>query len=208
MPAHDPRNKEEGQQPQRPDDDREGQATIELLHRARGGDRDALERLARRFMAPLHRWASGRLPRWARDALDTEDLVQETLLKTIRNVGEFEPRHEGAFQAYLRKALGNRIREEVRRVARRPAKTGLAVDRPASEASPLDQAIGREALERYEHALARLREEDREAIVARIELGLSYAEVARAIDKPTPDAARMAVSRALVRLAEEMGHGR
>jgi DNA-directed RNA polymerase specialized sigma24 family protein len=73
--------------------------------------------------------------------------------------------------------------------------------------SPLDQAIGSEAVDRYEAALARLRPEDREAIVARVEMDCSYGEVAQALGKPSPDAARMAVSRALVRLAEEMKRG-
>ena len=49
--------------------------------------------------------------------------------------------------------------------------------------------------------------EDREAIIARVELGLSYEEMAEALNKPTPDAARKAAQRALVRLAEEMGIG-
>jgi RNA polymerase sigma-70 factor (ECF subfamily) len=158
-------------------------------------------------MEPMHRWASGRLPRWARDLLDTDDLVQETLIKTIRNVGGFEPRREGALQVYLRKALANRIKEELRRAARKPSRTALRENGAASDASPLEEVIGKEALERYESALTRLRDAEREAIVARIELGLSYAEVAEAIGKPTPDAARMAVSRALVHLAKEMGHG-
>ncbi len=182
-------------------------STVELLRRVKDGDEQALDRLVRKYMAPMHRWASGRLPRWARDLLDTDDLVQETLIKTIRNVGDFEPRHEGALQVYLRKALANRIKEELRRVAGKPVRTALGEDGRTSDASPLERVLGKEALERYEEALARLREGDREAIVARIELGMSYAEVAQALDKPTADAARMMVSRALVHLAKEMGHG-
>ena len=74
--------------------------------------------------------------------------------------------------------------------------------------SPLAQAIGHEGIERYEAALERLRPADREAIVARIELQQSYEEVAAALGKPTPDAARVAVTRALARLVEEMDHER
>lgn len=190
------------------DDHHQAETTVRLLRRAQAGDDAALDGLIRRLLPPMRRWASGRLPRWARDLVDTEDLVQETLIKAVRNVPNFEPRHDGALHVYLRKALGNRVREEIRRVARRPEQKTLLADRPAEEASPLEHAMGREALEVYESALARLRAGDREAIVARIELGLSYPEVARALEKPTPDAARMAVSRALVRLAKEMGHGR
>ncbi len=79
---------------------------------------------------------------------------------------------------------------------------------PDSGPSPLEQAIGRQALERYEQALARLRPEEREAIIARVELGLSYEEMAEALQKPTADAARKAAQRALLRLAAEMKHER
>ena len=41
--------------------------------------------------------------------------------------------------------------------------------------------------------------------MARLELGLTYAEVAAATEKPSSDAARMAVTRAIERLIEEMG---
>ena len=59
-------------------------------------------------------------------------------------------------------------------------------------------------MRRYESALDRLSEDDRELAIARLELGLSYDEVARATNRPSPDAARMAIGRALVRLASEM----
>jgi RNA polymerase sigma-70 factor (ECF subfamily) len=63
-------------------------------------------------------------------------------------------------------------------------------------------------LERYEAALTRLKPEKQQTIITRIEMSLSYAEIAEALGKPSPDAARMAVSRAIVRLAEEMAGGR
>ena len=87
--------------------------------------------------------------------------------------------------------------------ARRQASTsGRSIaDRAAS---PLDEAIGSEAVARYEDALQRLRPEEREMIIARVEMQQSYAQIAAAHGKASPDAARMAVTRALVRLAEEM----
>jgi DNA-directed RNA polymerase specialized sigma24 family protein len=59
-------------------------------------------------------------------------------------------------------------------------------------------------LDRYEDALSRLRDTDRELVVARVELGLDVDEIAAAFSKPTPAAARKAVARALMRLAREM----
>jgi len=75
---------------------------------------------------------------------------------------------------------------------------------PATTASPLEQAIGREALEEYEAALMELRETDREAIIARVELGQSYEEMALILGKPSAEAARLAVHRAMLRLAAKM----
>jgi RNA polymerase sigma-70 factor, ECF subfamily len=181
-------------------------STADLLRRARQGDDDALNDLFRRHAAPLRRWARGRLPRWTRDLRDTEDLVQETLVQTLRRIDAFEPRHEGALQAYLRQALTNRVRDEVRRVNRHPAVEGLEdVDHhPDAAASPLEEAIGHEAMERYETALQQLRPDERDIIIARVELQQTYQQIAQMHGKSSPDAARMAVSRALVRLAEEM----
>ena len=171
------------------------ESSLELLERARDGDAAALDRLLTRYLRPLQRWASGRLPRWARDLSDTGDLVQETLIQTLRNIGTFRPRREGALQAYLRQAVMNRIRDEIRRSRRRPAPEDLGEHIPTDGTSPLDRAIGQETVERYEAALAELRDEDREAIVARVELGQSWEEVAAMLDKPSPAAARVATQR-------------
>lgn len=180
--------------------------TVELLARARGGDDEALDALFRRCIPALSRWARGRLPSYARDLLDTQDLVQETVVHMLRHIDSFEYRHEGAVHAYLRQAVLNRIRDEIRRRARRPADVELSDRYAATDASPLEAAIGQQGIERYERALARLRPEDREAIVGRMELQYSYKELAVILGKPTPDAARVAVARAVARLATEMDH--
>jgi RNA polymerase sigma-70 factor (ECF subfamily) len=135
---------------------------------------------------------------------DTPDLVQETLLGTFKKIEGFEHRGEGALQAYLRQAVMNRIRDELRKASHRPEMTELGAEIPDEFTSPLEAAIGAEAVERYEAALQRLRAEEQEVIIARVELGLTYSEIAAAAGRPSPNAARMAVVRALMRLAEEM----
>lgn len=178
--------------------------TLDLLARAREGDRDALDQLFARQIPLLRRWASGRLPRWARDIADTPDLVQETVFQTFTHLDTFEPRGEGALQAYLRQALVNRIRNELRRASIRPSPEALDSAVPADDTSPYEAAIARETTEQYEAGLARLKPEERDAIVTRVEFGLSYAEVADALGKSSADAARMTVVRALVKLARSM----
>jgi len=188
-----------------PDRPPEVESTLYLFERARSGDQDALDRLFARHSGPLRRWAAGRLPKWARDITDTDDLVQETLLRTFKRIETFEPRGVGALQAYLRQAVLNAIREELRRKERRPDATDLNGLEADNHLSPLEQAIGSEALDRYERALARLNEGEREVIVGRLEMGYTYEELADALGKPTADAARKAAERALLRLIEEMG---
>lgn len=125
-------------------------------------------------------------------------------MQTLGRLDAFEPRHEGALQAYLRQAVINRVRDEVRRVGRRPTAAPLDEDLMDRGVSPLDEAIGQQAADRYEAALQQLRPEERELIVARVEMGQGYEQIAAEQGKPSADAARMAVARALVRLAEEM----
>jgi RNA polymerase sigma-70 factor (ECF subfamily) len=186
----------------------DGESSFELLALVRAGNDEALDRLLTRHLPRLRRWASGRLPGWARDRGDTDDLVQETVVQTLRRLGTFEPTREGALQAYLRQAVMNGIRDAIRRAGRRPAAVPLDEDMPGRDLSPLEQAIGRDAAARYEAALAALKPGDREAIIGRIELGYDYTELAAALGKPSSEAARIAVRRALLSLAEEMRDGR
>jgi RNA polymerase sigma factor (sigma-70 family) len=182
------------------------ETTVDLLTRVRAGDEQALDRLITRCLPALRRWAHGRLPSYVRDLQDTSDLVQDTILAALKRLDRFEPRHEGALQAYLREALNNRIKDLIRRKVRRPAQTDLPDDVAAAGVSPLEQAIGQQNMDRYEAALARLRPSDREAIIARLELQYRYEDLAIALDKPSANAARVAVSRAIQRLATEMRH--
>ena len=183
------------------------ETTVELLDRVRAGDDAARARLVARCLPPLRRWARGRLPSYARDMLDTEDLVQESVIAALRRLEGFEARREGALQAYLRQALANRIKDVIRYKRRRPLQTELPEDAADQGESPLEQVIGLENTERYEAAMLRLRDTDREAIIARVELRYSYQELAVALGKPSADAARVAVARAVYRLAREISNG-
>jgi RNA polymerase sigma-70 factor (ECF subfamily) len=179
------------------------ESTAVLLEQIRSGDASARERLVARFLPLLQRWAHGRLPHYARALADTDDLVQISLVRALNHLDGFEIRREGAFLAYLRRILLNSLRDEIRRAHRRPSEDIAELELPASDRSLLEQQIGRETLEAYESALGRLTEPQQEAVIMRIEFGYSYPQVAAATGS-TPNAARMLVARALVRLAEEM----
>jgi RNA polymerase sigma factor (sigma-70 family) len=178
--------------------------TIELVLRARGGDRLAVEALLQRSLPSLTRWAHGRLPAAARGAIDTGDLVQDAVLHALQRLDQFEPRHVGAMQAYLRQSVINRIRDEVRRITRRPIAVALTEELPGEATSPLEIAIQAESYERYRQALAALKPREREMIVARVEVQWSLAEIAQRFGIRSVDGARMAVTRALKRLSAQM----
>jgi RNA polymerase sigma-70 factor (ECF subfamily) len=176
------------------------ETTIELLARVKAGDQSALANLVERSVPPLRRWARGRLPQRGRSLPETADLVQKAVLRAMPRLQTFEARHPGALQAFLRQAVASEIVDEIRKTA-----AAAGSDSPdAPDPSPLETVIGREGVERYEAALARLAQSDREAIIARLELQQSYEEVAIALDKPDADAARSAVNRAIERLVREL----
>ena len=179
-------------------------STVDLLERFKQGDNEAVSLLVERSLPPLKRWARGRLPQWARGTADTQDLVQDAVIRALPRLKTFEARHPGALQAYLRQAITNHIRDEIRRVNTRPAVAELRESHPDLSPSPLEVAIGQQGVERYEAALKELRPADREAIIARLELQQSYEEVAIALGKPSADAARMAVTRAVKALIQVM----
>ena len=180
------------------------ETTAELLGRLQQGDAAARESLITRYLPVLRRWAHGRLPSYARGLADTDDLVQVTFLRAVDHLPEFEARHEGAFLAYLRRILLNSIRDEIRSAMRRPRPEPLGEDLPAGLPSPIELALGREVVEAYEAALATLPEAQQEAVILRVEFGFSYPEIAAALERPSANAVRMTVSRALVQLAEAM----
>jgi RNA polymerase sigma factor (sigma-70 family) len=182
------------------------ETTVELLELAKDGDAQALDRLLERCVPALRRWAHGRLPPSARGMNDTADLVQDTIIAAMRRFEAFESRHQGALQAYLRQAVMNRIRDIIRYDKRRPEIGGLSENIQDEATSPLEAAIGAENLERYERALQRLKPADREAIIGRLEMQYGYDELATVLGRSSAAAARMAVTRAMKRLAEEMQH--
>jgi len=179
-------------------------STADLLARIKGGSSDARERLFARALPVLQRWARGRLPDRARDALDTDDLVQVTLLRTLLKLDDFEHRGEGAFLAYLRQVMLNAIRERVRRAGRRPLQVELPENLIDRAPPVLEALVGQDRAARYEEALAGLPEDMRHAIILRHEFEYSFAEVADALSRPSADAARMLVRRAESRLGRAL----
>jgi len=180
------------------------ESTATLLLQIREGDAAARDRLIRRFLPKFQRWARGRTPANIRHLAETDDLVQDSLIAAMKHVEKFDAQRSGAFFAYLIQILRNRVRDYLRQAGRRPPGDSLPADAEGSIASPLEQAIGAEKWQRYLDALEALPETRRIAVVLRIEMGLSYREIADAIESPSSNAARMTVTRAIEQMAEVM----
>jgi len=181
--------------------------SMALLARAQAGDAEALEELLRRYLPRLRKWIRGRLPGHCRRLSDTDDLVQDTIVRVVRALPDLAITHDAGLQAYLRQAVWNRLREEIRRSKDQQTPDELDESAPASDPSPLEQAVGAEVLARYEAALQRLSDDERGAVVGRLEFNYSYPELAMMLGRRTPDAARKLVERALPRLAAMMRDG-
>lgn len=185
-----------------------GQANLVAVTEAFPEFDPEMSALIARCLPRLERWASGRLSVALRSMNDTGDLVQDAMINALRRLQPKQITTEGAMLAYLHQAIRNRVIDEYRRHQRRPARVEMPLDVAAEETSPIEAAIGVEAMEQYERALETLREKDRQLVVLHVELGMTPAEISESLGLSTPGAARMAVGRALASLAQAMKSGR
>jgi RNA polymerase sigma-70 factor (ECF subfamily) len=176
-------------------------STRALVQRTRLGDTAAGNQLFARLVRRVRQWARSRLPREARDLSDTADVVQDAAAGVWRNLDRIGLENPGDLEAYLKQAVSNRIRDEARRVRRRPGLTDVDSQIPDKVPTQLDRVLSTERSTRFHAAFGQLTNDEREAILARHEYGYSYEEVAALLGKPSAAAARMAVNRAAARLA-------
>ena len=175
-------------------------STLLILERAREGDRGAAVILLERAVPAVRQWARGRVPPMARGEANTEDVLQDAVLRTLPRLSRFRHDTVGSLQAFLCTVVMNRIRDLIRKSKRHG--TTIATDAEPladDEPSPLELAIRQQNVERFLAALQQLAPSDRQLIIWRIELGWSVDEIALQLGK-TKAAARMGVRRALERL--------
>lgn len=178
-------------------------STQTLLQAARSGSQDALEVLCDRYIDRLEKWAHRRLPLHARDLKETKDIIQEAIVNSLRQLPAIESA-EGFFQ-YMKTSVKNLVLNAIRDSSRRKTDTGLDEALVDSGPSPIEVAIGKEKLARYERALEKLHADQRELVIARIEMEMSWAEIAIDYGFNSADAARVATSRIIKKLAVLIG---
>ena len=179
-------------------------SSVDLLLRAQAGDDDALNRLLTRYRPRLQKFARGRLPWGHRTMVESADLVQDAVISALPHLATLEVRTDRAFENYLKEVVKNRIKDLNKRHRRRPVRADMPRDLVADAASPEDLAVQADERDRYRRAFPRLKEKERKAIQMRLERCLPYEKVAIELGWRSADAARMAVSRAITKLADIM----
>lgn len=174
-------------------------STLAILERAREGDRASGGRLLERAIPIIRRWAHGRLPSHVRQDANTEDVVQDAVLKVFRQLPRFTHQHEWSLHAYLRRTVVNRMRDLIRGAGRQPMMVEMPPELRDQQPSALELAIRRERRDRFLAALQALPAGDRQLLILRIELGHSAADIGEHLGISTA-AAGMRLTRAFEKL--------
>lgn len=177
----------------------------ELLQRAGCADPNALAELVAAYSGRVY----GLLVQLtgSRDAAD--DLLQETFLRVVRMIGEYQ--HDGRFDGWLFRIAANLARDRARQLRRRGATAGLEsaesesrrVDAPEADEPAARVARGEDA-DRLRAAMRRLTSAEREILLLRHYSELSFRDIAELLDVPLGTALARA-HRALQRLRSEFG---
>jgi RNA polymerase sigma-70 factor (ECF subfamily) len=189
-------------------------ATVHLLRAARGGDRSAMDALFVRYYPITMRIVELRLGRRIRGNVESEDVVQESLLDVFRGLDHFEMRSDGDFRNWLARIVEHNVRDRFRRVGaekrgggreRRFAdltSTSLSASLlPDGAGTPSGNAAAAELEERIQHVLMNLLQDPyREVIILRKLCGMSYEEVAKSMGYESTGTVRSLYTRAMEKL--------
>lgn len=196
----------------RPSDDGGDPSTAtsrSLLDGARAEQEAAWDRLVALYAPLVYRWCR----RWDLPEQEIADVAQDVFGAVARHLGEFRRDRPGdTFRGWLRTIARNKVRDHYRRLAREPAAPGgteaqLRLNRlPAEE--PDDSSGSRSDRSLFARALESVRSEfeDRtwRAFWRTAVEGRTPGEVAPELGM-SPGAIRVAKSRVLRRLREELG---
>jgi RNA polymerase sigma-70 factor (ECF subfamily) len=155
----------------------------ELVERFQSGDPSAFDTLVRRW----ERKVQGAIYRLVGPGEDVRDLSQETFFKAYRGLGTFKK--EARFSSWLYQIALNVCRDRMRRGR---GKSYVSFDElseggeAGTESAPsaLDLIEARDLSRQVAAAVAALPEEQREVVVLKEYQGLTFIEIAAALDVP------------------------
>ena len=159
-----------------------------LVRKAQAGDKRAFEVLVSKYQRRILRL----LGRISHNQSDEEDIAQETFLKAYRALPKF--RNESAFYTWLNRIAVNTARNHISskhnqvfvsdQIDTQDGETFSLLDNLTDGETPETHMHNREIIESLQIALDELPEQLRQAIVLRELEGLSYEEIATAMDCP------------------------
>ena len=174
-----------------------------LIARAQEGDRAAFDRLVEVYRDRLAARIETRVGASLRQAVEVEDILQETLLRAFRSLGRFEWRGEESFHRWLCGIAEHAILKAAHRHRRGPGEP-LRADLAGKGTSPSTLLRRNERFDRLQDSMDSLSDDHREVIrLARIER-LPMEEIARRLGR-SPEATKQLLRRALVKLREKFG---
>jgi RNA polymerase sigma-70 factor (ECF subfamily) len=182
-----------------------GPASAELVRRAKAGSTDALNQIYERSAARLLAYIRLRMGRELRSRLESRDILQATLLKSVAHIGDFQGQDGRSLMAWLARIAEHEIRDraDYQQRQRRDAAREVAIETdpalPALERSALSRVILNEDAQRLEAALESLVPAHRDVILLRKFEEMSFAEIGRRLGK-SEDACRMLLARAMTAL--------
>ncbi|AHF03970.1 RNA polymerase sigma factor AlgU [Marichromatium purpuratum 984] len=165
----------------------ERQADQELVERAQAGDKRAFDLLVLKYQQKI----SNLISRYLRDPAEVMDVAQESFLKAYRALPGF--RGESAFYTWLYRIAVNTVKNHLVAQGRRPP--GGDVEAEVAEqmesggrlrdgATPERELLGDEIARTVQAALDDLPDDLRTAIMLREFEGMSYEEIANAMECP------------------------
>jgi RNA polymerase sigma-70 factor, ECF subfamily len=159
----------------------------QLVQRVQKGDKSAFDLLVLKYQHRVLKLVS----RFVNDAAEAQDVAQDAFLKAYRALPSF--RGDSAFYTWLYRIAINTAKNTLVSNRRRPVDFDLDLQDPEQYErharlkdvdTPEGVLLTEEIREVVEHAMAQLPEDLRTAIVLREIEGLSYEEIAEAMDCP------------------------
>jgi RNA polymerase sigma-70 factor (ECF subfamily) len=181
-----------------------------LLHDARGGSAEALNRLLEQCGPRLLSLIRLRMGSTLRGRMESGDLLNATLLRAFRSFDSLEAEHTPSLMAWLSRIAESEIRDQVDRARAQRRDTALEVrldtgagNLAAGIRSQTSRLVLSEQSRRLETALEQLTEEHREILLLRKFEELSFREIGERMER-SPDACRMLLARAMTALTLRM----
>ncbi|HFC30405.1 MAG TPA: sigma-70 family RNA polymerase sigma factor, partial [Oceanospirillales bacterium] len=148
--------------------------TAFLLKQYQQGDKTSCEELFQLYHPALMRWAHGRIPNQAKSFMETQDIVQDTMISAFKRINHIQAKRPGAFFSYLRTVFINQIKQELRK--NKPFQlsiTQFSNDEKMAYEKDINTIVD------YDNALDKIADDEKEAIILRLEFGFNYAEIAK-----------------------------